>query len=225
MSLLQQPVALPRPLKSPHRMVSICHPGYETYSEILLLRTLDDGGIDYDLVLTACGIIAGNRWDGYLCTHEGDLGPKGKYTRVDRPADGILRGPTFYFQLPEYADIDQAYPVITRFDDWPFPHNDLPPVWRDCVGLRPDEVLADGVQCRITDARWCTELVRVVRADLKSWFERERMQRYVVIGCALSPVSAVVSWPLWGSRLGADRDLATPCGPHAPRTRCVFPRT
>lgn len=51
----------------------IPHPNYPVAdSPILHLRAVDDGGIDYDTALVACGIVAGNRWDGFFVTRSAD---------------------------------------------------------------------------------------------------------------------------------------------------------
>jgi hypothetical protein len=55
-----------------------------------------EGGLDFDLALTSCCIVADTRWDhGYLAQKAGAgddvLG------HVDRPQDGLLRGDEYFF--------------------------------------------------------------------------------------------------------------------------------
>ncbi|KAK3366584.1 hypothetical protein B0H63DRAFT_515814 [Podospora didyma] len=55
---------------------------------LLCLRTLDDGGIDHDTALVACGIVT-----GFFATRE--TGAQG-FEPVSRPDDGILRGSEYF---------------------------------------------------------------------------------------------------------------------------------
>lgn len=90
----------------------------------LSLPCLDDGGVCFDTALVACGLIACNQWSGFFSTDK--LGQ----TRVDRPADGILRGhPYYYFHLPtpgsespgatssDPTSPTSPYPITPRFSD------------------------------------------------------------------------------------------------------------
>lgn len=64
--LLQPPITLTlhRPLPAtPPRVIELLHPDYAPGENILLvLRALDDGGLDYDTAVIAAGIVAGNIW-------------------------------------------------------------------------------------------------------------------------------------------------------------------
>lgn len=77
--------------------ISILHPGYPDDKNCLFLFNACDhpqGGLHKVVVLTACGIIAGNVWDGYLCT-----------TRDGTPVDEaiqVLREPVYYFYAHPY---------------------------------------------------------------------------------------------------------------------------
>jgi hypothetical protein len=82
------------------------------------------GGIDFDMALAACGLVAGNRWrDGFF-----SLDRSGAAV-VERPGDGVLRGPQYFFQL-RGSPLDPPYPVVPRFSHWRFPHGELPPLWQ-----------------------------------------------------------------------------------------------
>ncbi|KAH6984053.1 hypothetical protein EDB80DRAFT_591710 [Ilyonectria destructans] len=144
MPLLRDPIDEPRALSgssvsSGRRFVKIFHPGYhepdqEQYDPngdvLISLPALDDGGIHHDTAHTACAILAANRWDGYF-SHD-----RSGTVRVGPPQDGILREKSYFFCLPSPStstspdSTDHPYPVIARFSDWRFPHDDLPPIWR-----------------------------------------------------------------------------------------------
>lgn len=69
------------------------HPGYrDEHNIIMVLPALDDaqGGIHHETALTACAIVAGNRWDGFLRE-------QGTGSRVTTPRDGILKGKDYFF--------------------------------------------------------------------------------------------------------------------------------
>ncbi|KAH6627691.1 hypothetical protein F5144DRAFT_603942 [Chaetomium tenue] len=123
------PAAIPPSLLSSvfQPNISFVHPGYDedfTSATFLSLPCLDDGGVCFDTALVACGLIACNQWSGFFSIDK--LGQK----RVDRPADGILRGhPYYYFQLSASASgppgttssgptcPPSPYPIIPRFSD------------------------------------------------------------------------------------------------------------
>ncbi|KAK4172276.1 hypothetical protein QBC36DRAFT_294519 [Triangularia setosa] len=87
------------------------------------LPALDVGGIDFDTALAACGLIAGNRWsDGFFSLDRGGA------VSVERPDNGILREPQYFFHLP--GPLDPPYPIVPRFSHWRFPHNHLPSLWQ-----------------------------------------------------------------------------------------------
>ena len=66
------PVVAPsiiEPSTTSDRHVTFLHPGYDAPTNELfcfLAYDSDDGGIDGTFVLVACGMVAGNRWDGFL---------------------------------------------------------------------------------------------------------------------------------------------------------------
>ncbi|KAL3603081.1 hypothetical protein FPOAC2_07398 [Fusarium poae] len=144
MPLLRDPIDEPQALSgssvsSGKRFVKIFHPGYhepdqEQYDPngdvLISLPALDDGGIHHDTAHTACAILAANRWDGYFSRDRSGT------AKVDPPQDGILREKSYFFCLPSPStstspdSTDHPYPVIARFGDWRFPHDDLPPIWR-----------------------------------------------------------------------------------------------
>ncbi|KAK3695771.1 heterokaryon incompatibility protein-domain-containing protein [Podospora appendiculata] len=127
---------------SPANWIQIRHPGYDDTSNVLLLLYAFDhplGGVHYQTALTACGILAGNRWDGVLT-------PSRVYSpSLHYPPPATLVAKDVYFHLPDWqpteheadsADPEAAlqarrYPIVRGFEDWVFPHGNLPPLWED----------------------------------------------------------------------------------------------
>jgi hypothetical protein len=58
----------------------------------------DDDGIHHETARLACAIIAGNRWDGFLCKDRDGHQPS------KDGLDQILRASTYYFHLPDAVD-------------------------------------------------------------------------------------------------------------------------
>ena len=78
------------------KRVQVRHPGYPDATNIILTLPAQDyatGGLHYETVLTACGILTGNRWDGYLSKdREGPAVPEVR-SQLIAPGD-------YYFYLP-----------------------------------------------------------------------------------------------------------------------------
>ena len=73
--------------------IVIKHPGYQDNNDRLLsLPAYDDpdGGFDLETAQTICGILAGNRWDGFF-TQDRD-GP---------PVQSLKASNRYYFILPD----------------------------------------------------------------------------------------------------------------------------
>ncbi|KAK5657447.1 hypothetical protein OQA88_3019 [Cercophora sp. LCS_1] len=153
--------------------IVILHPDYPPAERTLLyLRAVDRGGIDYDTALTTCGIIVGNIWSGFFAIRDQDTNA---LVPVARPADGILRGSSFFFQLPDADVADRPYPVVPRFQDWEFPHQSLPSPWKD-LQLAVGSV---GESCRMTDSMWALEKAHLVPLAAEEWWNREGLSRYL----------------------------------------------
>lgn len=103
--------ALATPLRSraPLRLVSFRHAGYrwrDSNLPLLQLNAADGGGdggdgVDYDVALVACGIVAGNTWaTGWLALP----GAGDALARIERPEDGVLRAHSYFYCAQEDAD-------------------------------------------------------------------------------------------------------------------------
>ena len=155
------------------RRIDFLHPGYPGSAVLLSLPALDHGGIDCDTALAACGVVAGNRWsDGFFSLdRSGDV-------KVQRPGDGILREPQYFFQLP--GPRDSPYPIVPRFSHWRFPHNDLPPLWqRWAAGAAPTRIVGGAARrCVMSNYGDGLEMAHLLPASEGDWWFLNRMQQY-----------------------------------------------
>ncbi|KAI9771266.1 MAG: hypothetical protein M1840_002236 [Geoglossum simile] len=166
--------------------VRLRHPGYSDTGNILMvLPALDhaQGGIHHETARTACAIIAGNRWEGFLTeTRTGGA--------VQAGPDGILRGKNYYFRVSEDAS-DEHYPVVPSFAHWRFPHDNLPEFWTSCEplsvlldrqlprqGSLTEATLTRDISCRITNHIEGTEHAHLVPRSEERWFSENNMSIY-----------------------------------------------
>jgi hypothetical protein len=189
--------------------ITIRHPGYDDECNVLLLLCAFDhplGGIHYQTALTACGILAGNRWDGTLTTSQ-------NYSPQLPPPSGILVAKDAYFHLPDWqpktTDVAEdallacRYPIVRSFEDWTFPHGNLPPIWEgirkplsnasgegpveipvthpDSTQISDDEAAAlTRARCQICDHPKCDAGPWMLVPNLFwKWFTRNSMQPYL----------------------------------------------
>ncbi|KAI0418970.1 hypothetical protein F5X98DRAFT_97112 [Xylaria grammica] len=193
---------LPPPRRSSsefQRNISFRHPAYpDTANALLSLSAVDPpGGIHYDVAIVACGIVAGNRWHhAWFALRRDD----DQYQPVDRPDDNILPWPPhdqpYYFFVG--PDPEERYAVVPSFENWRFPHNDLPTPWRDAFSSPSDNSLldADAQQavrardraCRVTGFLEATEAAHLVPSEASGWFEANRMERYCRVLNRTNPI-------------------------------------
>ncbi|KAK0737329.1 hypothetical protein B0T21DRAFT_286976, partial [Apiosordaria backusii] len=156
-------------------IVDFLHPGYPEGEAVLLsLPALDDGGIDFDTALAACGLIAGNRWsDGFFSLERGGA------VSVERPDDGILREPQYFFHLP--GPLDPPYPIVPRFSHWRFPHNNLPPLWQKwAANAAATQRIGGNVPrcCILSNYGDGLEMAHLLPTREDDWWLLNNMQRY-----------------------------------------------
>ncbi|KAI3317243.1 hypothetical protein HD806DRAFT_515595 [Xylariaceae sp. AK1471] len=177
-------------------IIEFRHPAYQNPPKKLLsLNAVDRdelwNGLDYEVALTACGIVACNRWEGWFSTKKQD----GSFQRVPRPENGILPCPQpgnpYYFFVSD--DVSEKYPIVPSFEHWPFPHNALPKLWEGlssslAFSPNPGTSLFDGDPrsvarmrdggCRITGFRAAPEAAHLVPVEAQGWFEHNGMELY-----------------------------------------------
>lgn len=170
------------------RRIRIQHPDYyDSDNDLLELLVPDhpNGGLQYDFLMVACGIIANNRWDGWL-TETVD-GP-----RLSFHPNDILTNEVYYFHLPN-SSRENPYPVVPTFRDWKFPHNNLPPSWaalprradtdRDnpagatISGFLPSLKMRD-YSCRISACVESAQAAHICPRSEEQWYIDNRMRPY-----------------------------------------------
>ncbi|KAL6402742.1 hypothetical protein AUP68_14077 [Ilyonectria robusta] len=197
MPLLRDPIDEPQALSGSsvsagRRFIKLFHPGYhepdqEQYDPngdvLISLPALDDGGIHHDTAHTACAILAANRWDGYF-SHD-----RSGSMKVRPPQDGILRERSYFFCLPSTStspgSTDHPYPVIARFSDWRFPHDNLPPIWRR-LQEQLDDIEHAGAGTQAIGNGWCClsnyvdgiEQAHLVPSSQSVWWSINDMSQY-----------------------------------------------
>ncbi|KAH7111789.1 hypothetical protein B0J11DRAFT_598420 [Dendryphion nanum] len=178
-----EPPAVPACLGIPHRQILFRHPGYNEPNNVLFKLFAPDVGQDYtsrglyaEYALQAYGIVAGNRWDGWLS----EAKDHDYSTRVD--STSILHKSRYYFHLPPLrSDVDAGrpnlpYPIVPTFREWRFPHDQLPDLWQQMSSTDSDFVApeqsyatsnltlalqARNISCRITGYKEGTQVAHI----------------------------------------------------------------
>ncbi|KAL9595273.1 MAG: hypothetical protein Q9219_006549 [cf. Caloplaca sp. 3 TL-2023] len=161
--------------------VTICHPGYHEAADILISFAAFDGkhgGICHNTALIACGIIAGNFWDG--CFTKDAIGEE---VVTSSSCDGVLPPGTYYFQLPTFS-VDQPYPIVPIFRHWRFPHQNLPPSWAGYSRVHtPFRVLQPSVRddgkCRMSYCKEGCDKAHMCPVEEDQWFDQQSMEQYI----------------------------------------------
>ncbi|ATY64766.1 hypothetical protein A9K55_005104 [Cordyceps militaris] len=158
------------------------HPAYSETDRELLRFSSTDGptkdGLDYEFALICCGIVTGNTWaSGWIAVLQDE-----QYSRVNRPANGVLRGSTYYYFVGDHAPTHK-YPIVPSFHHWRFPHDALPNIWArleiPAQDTQQDEaVLARDVTCRVSAHKGARELAHLVPVTEGNWFTNNGMRRY-----------------------------------------------
>ncbi|KAK0664040.1 hypothetical protein DIS24_g456 [Lasiodiplodia hormozganensis] len=173
----------------PRHVVHFRHPAYPTAKNRLFsLLALDHptGGIHFTTAHTACAIIAGNRFDGYLSlTATGEPIRAGSYS--------VLTGSDYFFCVPTPKGTTGTYkyPVVPNFTEWRFPHSELPSAWAACYTPLEDtasitaatdsstKVHVRDASCRMSAHAHLCEPAYLLPVRNDSWFDENDMHRYV----------------------------------------------
>ncbi|KAM0800626.1 hypothetical protein BDR22DRAFT_972868 [Usnea florida] len=81
-------------------------------------------GLHHGTALIACGIVAGNAFDGYFSKEKG--GQKLELGQVEYLTDS-----TYYFNVPTTTTKFHVYPICPSFQVWAFPHDNFPDLWKE----------------------------------------------------------------------------------------------
>lgn len=172
------------------------HPGYDDSANILfrLLAPMpgtSSVGLDTQVALNACGIIAGNRWDGWLSEVRDPILARGTAAIID--PSGTLTKDSYYFHLPAHPDErDLPYAVVPTFQQWRFPHEKLPELWTRIAPPPPKPVTSvhytpsnlsnalrerDG-SCRVSGWVDGAQVAHLCPKQADRWWRRNGMARY-----------------------------------------------
>ncbi|KAI9764989.1 MAG: hypothetical protein M1840_007911 [Geoglossum simile] len=182
------------------RYITFRHPAYPSQSNILLTLQAYDlpkGGLHHETARIACGIVAGNAWNGYFA-----YSPGGEPVELD-PDEALSAECDYYFHVPHpegstgQDDVSTSpiykYPVCPTFRQWVFPHDNFPPSWHRPTPEAPSSyscpisqtpsylsfaVFARDGSCRMTNHRDGTQCAHICPRGENSWFSRNNMGRY-----------------------------------------------
>ncbi|KAH6670145.1 hypothetical protein B0J14DRAFT_657233 [Halenospora varia] len=171
---------------NPHHQIRFRHPHYPDSSNVLLTLFAPDtpaGGIEYGVVHAACGVISGNRWNGWFTTKAD--GPASTLTYGD-----ILCERDYYFHLPE-SSLEAPYAIVPTFKEWAFPHENLHPCWQanqDHIPFAQSRfatpsslsaaVFSRDQSCRMSAFAEGTQAAHLCPRSEEAWFQRNEMSRY-----------------------------------------------
>ncbi len=178
------------------KTIAFKHPGYPDdfgQNVLLRLRAYDDtrGGLDLRTALIVCGILAGNRWDGYLTTARDDNESGLNTAHVGD--DDLLLHDEYYFYIPNHPKDAAPYTIYRSFRDWSFPHNNFPqpfgqdaPTHTTCqrTSAPPSAskfsvaIVNRDISCRITDSADYVQAAHICPSLENPWFGDNDMSRY-----------------------------------------------
>jgi len=195
---------------NPKHKVIIRHPGYANEGDTLLTLPAFDrrsGGLHYGTARVACGIIAGNRWDGYFAR---DI--EGEDTDLGHTSDGILPVGVYYFHFKDRdgllrphclaanallmscstGSVEKNYPIVPSFSQWAFPHAKLPSEWEFTpssssnpppTSSRSNTTTALAIRygglCRMSFHSEACEKAHLCPVSENDWFHSQKMQNYI----------------------------------------------
>lgn len=170
--------------------VAFRHPGYDDPNVLLQMPAIDPGGgVHHATALVACAIMADSQWDGYFTED------KEGQRKVDVSLDDILKGRNYYFHLPNTTSCQ--YPIVPTFNDYRFPHGNLPDYWRSCIIPKTEDeeisrtrtgyLFSRDKSCRITLHAQVTQTAHLIPEAEKLWFDRNGMFNYCAASLAGSP--------------------------------------
>ncbi|KAI0904621.1 hypothetical protein F4823DRAFT_614443 [Ustulina deusta] len=166
-------------------------------------------GVHHATALVACQIVANNAFDGFLSYNP--EGTRPVCVGADQDDDNntildeyynntILESDEYYFVVPDYTHAagesdknNEPYAIVPSFEDWAFPHNHIPPLWRSIESMRPNinAIADDGgrggmgtlPRCAVSNVTWAIDKCHLVPKYQESWYHKNGMARYRSSGC------------------------------------------
>lgn len=170
------------------KRINFRHPGYnDELNQNVMLRLYGfdhaNGGVHHQMALTVCGIVACNTWNGYFTETRGG-------NKVELKDTPILESRNYYY-FPSAPDSDdkEPYAVFASFNDWTFPHYNLPPTFASVPSNSPPSaagaasklstaVLVRDPTCRISDYGDGLQTSHLCPRNQTEWFEANNMAEY-----------------------------------------------
>lgn len=210
----RSPARTPSPSFRVQEHVRIRHPDYTSNNILFVFDATDDFGeqaardddggiisrtdgrssagvgVAWDIVLWACGIVTGNRFDCYLSHERGG-------ERIPRPAHGVLPAGEYFLNVPSSGrsvvqvgdsvtpDLRPApYPIVPNFKNWtpplPSEFGSLHHAWSGgikypgipCVGNKPTRAATTqrDRRCLITAVDDPVEVAHLVPTNQEHWW-------------------------------------------------------
>lgn len=146
-------------------------------------------GLYARLALDACGIITGNRWDGWLSRSR-----DGSAAREE--PSSILQERSYFFHLPDTV-ADMPYAIVPSFAEWRFPHGQdgaqLPAGWQQLAVDEGIDVqfarshVSSAVRyrdrtCRMSGRRASTQIAHLCPVKEQEWIRQNSMHQYNRLG-------------------------------------------
>ncbi|KAN0071479.1 hypothetical protein V8E54_010075 [Elaphomyces granulatus] len=152
------------------------------------------GGMHHGTLLLACGIIACNRYEGYLSTDA-----KGE-ERVEAHNEDVVPNGKYFYQLQDPATGSVSYAYLhMSFQDWRFPHDDIHVPWANIalalslVPIVPVSTVSTTVLqrdncCCISKHKDDVHRCHLCPKSENDWFDANLMYRFC-INDAVKPIT------------------------------------
>ncbi|CAG9986406.1 unnamed protein product [Clonostachys byssicola] len=191
-----RPDEAPRTPSCERPYIAIRHPAYPaTAPPLLQFRAVDrtwEGkkavhAFDHDTALIACGIVTGNTWPtGFIGLK---IPRRNIYLKLMATKGEVLRThEEYYYFVSNRTGPDYKYPVVPSFDNWRFPHYNLPKPWAEISisGLPPSFDRLGGALGAIerdlggekVNDHNALEVARLIPQKHEKWFFINDMQIY-----------------------------------------------
>jgi hypothetical protein len=175
------------------KSIAFYHPVYSK-TPLFRLFAFDCDGVDYDIALAACRIVACNA-HGYFTDEGGHP--------VDETETSVLSGAKYFYHLHPGELVGDSgsgeegplhpYPICPCFDDWQFPHGALPEWWPDDKCVYTDKAaqsladidkildLRDHGRCVLSNTSDWVERAHIVPVKRPTWFADQDMVNYIEV--------------------------------------------
>jgi len=172
-------------------LVTVFHPGYlgpplslfslPCFDRIATGELAGQTGINGYIVACAASIVCGNRQGQLLPTlHRSQTELEDATSTASAQAESFLLPGKYYYYPTGWKVTDDLYPITLTFEDWKFPHGEVPEAWKVFPGsercqtdvilsqVRPFVLHRDG-RCQITGWENVCEVAHLVPKQNENW--------------------------------------------------------